>query len=126
MLALNKEVTIPLKYLSNFLRSLDLLWINCEVELGLLRTKNCVLVGHHNNITGVNFMIASTKLYVPTYLSKNDNIKFLKNIKQGFKRTICWKKYSSEVTTQPKNNILDYMIVPTFSSKRLNHFLINP
>ena len=32
----------------------------------------------------------------------NDNIKFLQNIKQGFKRTICWNKYKSEITTQTK------------------------
>ena len=41
-------------------------------------------------------------------LSINDNIK------QGFKRKISWNKYRSEITTQPKNNNLDYMINPTF------------
>ena len=41
-------------------------------------------------------------------------MKFLKNIKQGFKRTISWNKYRSEITTQPKNNNLDYLIHPTF------------
>ena len=35
-----------------------------------------------------------TKLYVPVVtLSVNDNIKFLENIKQGFKKTISWNKY---------------------------------
>ena len=43
-----------------------------------------------------------------------DNIKFLENIKQGFKRTIHWNKYRSERTTQPKNNSSDYLIDPTF------------
>ena len=47
-------------------------------------------------------------------MSINDNIKFLENIKQGFKRTISWNKYRSEITTQPKNNNLDYLIDPTF------------
>ena len=47
-------------------------------------------------------------------LSMNDNIKFLENIKQGLKRTISWNKYRSEITTQPKNNNLDYLIDPTF------------
>ena len=37
----------------------------------------------------------------------------MENIKQGFKRTISWNKYRSEITTQPKNN-LDYLIDPTF------------
>ena len=53
-------------------------------------------------------MIASTKLYVSVVtLSRKDNIKFLENIKQGFKRTISWSNNRSEITTQPKNNILD-------------------
>ena len=39
-----------------------------------------------SNISGVNFVITSTKLYVPVVtLSMNDSIKFLENIKQGFK-----------------------------------------
>ena len=60
-------------------------------------------------------MITSSKLYVPVVtLSINDNINFLENIKQGFKRTISWNKYRSEITTQPKNNDLDYVIDPTF------------
>ena len=41
-------------------------------------------------------------------MSINDNIKFLENIKQGFKRTISWNKHKSEITTQTKNNNLDY------------------
>ena len=38
---------------------------------------------------------------------------FLENIKQEFKRTISWNKYRSEITTQTKNNNLDYLIDPT-------------
>ena len=47
-------------------------------------------------------------------INDNINIKFLENIKQGFKGTISWNKYRSETTTQPKNNKLDYLIDPTF------------
>ena len=43
-------------------------------------------------------------------MSINGNIKFLENIKQGFKTRISWNKYRSEVTTQTKNNNLDYLI----------------
>ena len=54
--------------------------------------------------TGATFQINNAKLYVPVVtLFINDNIKFLENIKQGFKRTIFWNKYRSEIT-QPKNN----------------------
>ena len=60
-------------------------------------------------------MITSTKLYVPVVtLSMNGNITFLENIKQGFKRTVSWNKYRSEITTQTKNNNLDYLIDQTF------------
>ena len=53
--------------------------------------------------TGATFQINNAKPYVPVVtLSINDNIKFLENIKQGFKRTISWNKYRSEITTQPK------------------------
>ena len=62
-------------------------------------------------------MITSTKIFVPVVtLSINGNIKFLENTKQGFKRTIYWSKYKSEVTTQTKNNNLNYLIDPTLRS----------
>ena len=65
--------------------------------------------------TSARFRKNNTKLYVPVFtLSTIDNIKFSENIKQGFKRTISWNKYRSEITTQPKNNNLDYLIDPTF------------
>ena len=112
---LNVEVTIPLKYFSNFWRSLDLPLINCEIELDLSWTKDCVLIKQNNNITGLNLLITSTKLYVPVAtLPIDDNVKFLENIKQAFKRKISWNKYRSEITTQPKTNNLDYLIRPTF------------
>ena len=47
-------------------------------------------------------------------MSINDNTKFLENIKQGFKRTISWDKYISEITMKSKSNDLDYLIDPTF------------
>ena len=46
----------------------------------------------------------------------NNKIKFLENIKREFKRTIFWNKDRSEITTQPKNNNLDYLIDLTFSN----------
>ena len=67
--------------------------------------------------TGATFQINNAKLYVTVVtLSINDNIKFLENIKQGVKRKISWNKYRPEITTQPKNNDLDYPIDPTFRS----------
>ena len=77
--------------------------------------KRLCMIEHHDNLTAVNFMITSTKRYIPVFtLSINDDIKFLENIKQVFKRTISWIKYRSEITTQTKNNNLDYLIDATF------------
>ena len=45
----------------------------------------------------------------------NDNIKFLRNIKQGFRRKIFYNNHRSEITTQRKGNKLGYMIDPTFT-----------
>ena len=39
----NAKLGIPLKYVSNFWRSLNILLINCEVELILTWLKSCVL-----------------------------------------------------------------------------------
>ena len=65
------------------------------MELDLSSTKHCLLIEHHNKITGINSMIESFKVYVPVVaLSINDNIKFLENIKQGFKKIISWNKYT--------------------------------
>ena len=47
-------------------------------------------------------------------MSINDNIKFLENLNQGFKRTVYLNKYRPEISTQPDNNNLDYIINPTF------------
>ena len=57
----------------------------------------------------------NTKLYVSIIaFSVNGNNKFLKIIKQGFKRTISYNKYRSDLKTQPKSTNLDYLIDPTF------------
>ena len=64
--------------------------------------------------TDPTFHIINAKIYVPVVtFFINDNINFLENIKQGFKRAISWNKYRSETTTQTKNNNLDYLINPT-------------
>ena len=60
----------------------------------------------------MTFQITDTKLYVPvvTLSTKNDK-KLLEKLRTGFKRTIKWDKYRSEMTNQTKNNNLNYQIV---------------
>ena len=67
--------------------------------------------------TGIEFEVTDTKLYVPVVsLSKENNIKLLEQLKSGFKRTIKWNKYRSQMTIQPQNNNLNYLIDPTFTN----------
>ena len=94
----NAKVVIPLKHLSNFWRSLYIPLINCEVELILFWSKNCVSTNMTVNAgvnpaivapSGATFKITDTKLYVPIVtLSKKNNIKILEQLKTEFKRTV--------------------------------------
>ena len=65
------EIMVPLKYLSNFWRTLELPLINCEVNLILTWSSTCVIT----NSTGAGtFEITDTKLYVPVVtLSTKEN-----------------------------------------------------
>ena len=66
---------------------------------------------------GLEFKIKDTKLYVPVVtLSKENDIKLLEQLKSGFKRTIKWNKYRSQMTVQPQNNKLNYLIDLTFTN----------
>ena len=94
----NAEFVIPLKYLSNFWRTLSIPLINCEVELILTWSKNCILADMTVNasanlaivaLSSATFQIKDAKLYVPVViLPKADNIKLQEQLKSGFKRTI--------------------------------------
>ena len=67
--------------------------------------------------SGATFKITDTKLYVLVVtLSKENNIKFLEKLKSGFKKTIKWNKYRSQMTIQNNNNDLNYLIDPIFTN----------
>ena len=121
------ELAIPLKYLGNFWRALNIPLISCEVSLELKWDKNCVITtleqrdiggGNRDNApTGATLAINDCKLYVPAVtLSKDDEIKLLTNLKSGFKREIIWNKYRSQMTTEAVNNNLNILIDPTFTN----------
>ena len=135
------EIVVSLKYLSNFWRTLGIALINCEVSLTLTWSENCVLtskatreadpdadpaVAGINNPTNAVFKITDCKLHVPiiTLPAETDN-KILEQLKTGFKRTIKWNKYRSEISNQTKNNSLNYLIDPTFTNvNRLFSYLL--
>ena len=69
--------------------------INCEVNLILTWSSTCVIT---NSKGAGKFAITDTKLYVPVVtLSTQDNAKLFQQLKSGFKRTINWNKYKSNI-----------------------------
>ena len=123
------EIAVPLKHLGNFWNSLNIPLINCDVSLALSWSETCVITSMEKRIlvagqpnTGDSpksaaFKIKDTKLYVPvvTLAAENDN-KLLEQLKTGFKRTIKWNRYRSEMPNQTRNNNLNYLIGPTFTN----------
>ena len=121
------ELAIPLKYLGNFWRALNIPLISCEVSLELKLDKNCIITSleqrdigggnRHNAATSATLSITNCKLYVPAVtLPKDDEIKLLNNLKSGFKREIIWNKYRSQMTTEAINNNLNILKDPTFTN----------
>ena len=124
------ELAIPLKYLSNFRRALNIPLISYEVSLELKWNKNCVITSLENRIintgppvirgnvpTGATLDLTDCKLYIPVVtLSKDDEIKLLTNLKSVFTREIKWNKYRSQMSTEEINNNLNILIDPTFTN----------
>ena len=82
------EIAVPLKYLSNFFKSLNFPLINCAVSLTLTWSENCVItskatraadpdvdpaVAGINNPTNATFKTTDCKLYVPVVTSSAEN-----------------------------------------------------
>ena len=100
------KIIVPLKYLSNFWRTLEMPLINCEVSLFLTWSSTCVIT----NSTGKGrFIITDTKLFAPVVtLSTQDNAKLLQQLKSGFRRTIKCNKYQSDPKTYAQNRYLNH------------------
>ena len=93
------QIVVPLKYLGNFWRTVDIPIINCEVPLTITWSENCVITSKAtrdadravvgiNNPTNAVFKITDGKLYVPVVTLSAENDKLLEQLKAGFKRTI--------------------------------------
>ena len=106
------EIIVPLKYLSNFWRTLEMPLINCEVNIILTWSSTSVIT--NSNGAGA-FAITDTKFYVPVVtLSTEENTKFFQQLKSGFKRVISWNKYLSKPELLAQNPNLNHLIEPTF------------
>ena len=106
---------VPLKYLSNFWRTLEMHLINCEVNLILTWSSTCVIVSTNNANQNARFAITDTKIYVPLVtLSTQENAKLFGQFKSGFKIIINWNKYLSKPELLLQNANLNHLVEPSF------------
>ena len=114
------EIMVPLKYLSNFWRTLEMPLINSEVNLILTWSSTCVIT----NSTGAGrFAITDTRPYVPVVtLSTQENTKLLQQLKSGFERVINWNKCLPKPELLAQNPNLNYLMEPSF--QRVNRLFV--
>ena len=78
----NVERAVPLKYLSNFWRTIQMPLINCGINLFLVWSEKCVF---SNYTKATTFGITDAKLYVSVVtLLTQDDAKLLQQLKSGF------------------------------------------
>ena len=107
------EIMLPLKYLSNFWRTMEMPLINCESNLNLTWSVNRVIVYTNVSNQGVTFTI--TERYVPVViLSTEDNAKLLQQLKSGFKRISDWNKYLSKTELSAQNQNSNHLVEASF------------
>ena len=110
----NVEIMVPLKYLSNFWRTLEMPLINWEVELILTWSENCIIISTNVANQNPTFTITEATLHVPVVtLSTQDNAKLLPQLKSDFKRT-SWNKYLAKPELLVQNANLNHLIEPSF------------
>ena len=109
------EIMVPLRYLSNFWRTLEMHLVNCGINLILTWSENCVIVSTDIANQNETFAISNTKLHVPVVtLSTQDNSKLPQQLKYGLKRVISWNKYLSKPELLTQNPNLNHLVEPTF------------
>ena len=120
----NVEIMVPLKYLSNFWRTLEMPLIYCEVNVVLTWSASCVIL--YTNVANqiLTFAITETMLYDPAVtLSAQNNEKLLSQLNSGFKRTTNWKKYLAKPELLRQNPNLNHLVEPSFQG--VNRFFVS-
>ena len=97
------KIIVPLKYISNFWRSLEMPLINCKVELSLEWYENSIL-----SSAGTDAIFTDKKFYVPVVtLKTKNNVKLSKILSEIFKRPIYWNEY--KVISNKNYNANEYI-----------------
>ena len=106
------KTAVSLKYLNNFLKSLKMFLINCEINL-IITWYTGGDIGSTTRKT--KFAVTDIKLYVSVLvLSIQDKANLSQELKSGFKRAINWNKYQSKVSSKGQNQYLDFLIDSVF------------
>ena len=109
------EIMVPLKYLSVFWRTLEMSLINCEINLILTRSQNCVMVSSNVANKNATFAIIATKLYVAVVtLATKDNANRLQQLESGSKRIVNWNKFLSNPELLAQNPNLNHLTVCSY------------
>ena len=121
------KLVIPLKYLSNFFRSLEIPLINCKINLELNWSQNCALATHAGNGGDITFTITDARLYVPIVtLSSKDTSHLSKLLSEGFKRSVFWNKYHVKDTERTAATNRTLRILVDASVPGVNRLFILP
>ena len=96
---------VPLKYISDFWKTLEMPLIICEINLNLNLSRNCAIVAKNADRTQ-EFLLTNTKLYVPVVtLSTHDNAKLLEQLKSGFEKQLTRININQKYIQKNKANI---------------------
>ena len=103
----NTKIVVPLKYLFNFFRSLEMPLINFKVHLELNWNNNCVMYS------------ANTCTY-----QLKDNVNLRKRLNEGFKRSVYWNEYKSKIETKEAdtNNLKRFPLDASFNRLFRSYF----
>ena len=97
------KVVVPLKYLSNFFRPLEMPLITCKIKLNLTWKKECVLSTDAGDAVFIRII-------------KEDNKDFIEQQNKGFQRSIYWNEYKTkEINENADTNVFKYInLDPSF------------
>ena len=118
----NAQTIVPLKYLSSFFRSAEILFINTKLHIELNWTKNSVM---SNVDCASTFKITKTEMHVPVVnLNTNNSLTLIKLLSIGFQRPIFWNEYKSKIQTKTCDNDHFKRILPDASFQGVNRLFV--
>ena len=93
----NIKIVVPVKYISNLFRNLELPLINTKLYVELNWKKYSVLCNQNKNSI---FQITKGELYILNVtLNTENNNKLSELLSKGFERTVVWNEYKSKMET---------------------------